>query len=111
MVDHKDDGSLDQLYAWREPLTFVLTEYAHLYEPIPGSPEMERLDCAVNLRPDRRPVHSARLQGIGDTLHLSDVACVYCQSTGTLLRRWPDDVIDCPRCRQNTLQRVSSYIT
>jgi hypothetical protein len=111
MLDHKYDGSQDQLYAWGGPVTWMPTKHEGLYKNADGTPEMAPFPCAHDFRPVRNKEESARLEGILDELNLASFACVSCHVAGTLTNQWPKNEKTCPRCGKEALQMVGSYIT
>lgn len=111
LLDHKYDGSRDQLYAWGGQVTWVPTEHERLFKNAPGTPEMAPVSSAHDFRPVRNQKKSARLEGILDELNLTGFACVFCGTPGALTKQWPEGETKCPRCGKETLQMVGSYIT
>ena len=111
MLDHKYDGSRDQLYAWGGQVTWVPTEYEGWFQNAPGTPEMAAVPCDHDFRPVRKKEEWARLEGILDELKLDDFACVFCHGAGTLVNQWPEGKKTCPRCGKETWEMVGSYIT
>jgi hypothetical protein len=111
MLDHKYDGSLDQLFGWGGPVIWVPTKHPGLYKNAVGTPEMGPIPCNRDFRPVRKKEKLERLEEILDELNLGTFVCVYCNSVGTLTNDWPEGETTCPRCGKQTLQNVGSYIT
>jgi hypothetical protein len=111
MLDHKYDGSRDELNAWGGPVTWVPTEYKCWYKNAPGTSEMAVVPCDHDFRPIRKEMEWARMEGVVDELNLSGFPCFFCRAVGGLTNQWPQGKTTCPRCSKETLQVVGCYIT
>jgi hypothetical protein len=111
LLDHKYDGSGDELFAWGGPVNWVPTAYERLFRHAPGTPELHAIETDHEFRPKRDNEKLARLQGLTDELSLADYRCPYCDQRGALTREWGSKNQRCPRCKADGIELVGSYIT
>jgi len=111
LLEHKYDGSPDELLAWGGPVTWVATEYEGLFRKAPGTPDLQGIASDHEFRPERNTEQPPRLQGLMDDLKLADFRCPYCDHLGSLAKEWDPRNHTCPRCNEEGIERVGSYIT
>src|SRR4051794_24322540 len=60
-LDHKHDGSRDQLYSWGGQISWVPAESERWYHPAPGTPDETPIPFEHDFRPIRDEECSGRL--------------------------------------------------
>jgi DNA-directed RNA polymerase subunit RPC12/RpoP len=71
----------------------------------------KEIACEHELRPFSTRQQTGKMEGLGDPLVLDPVLCSFCNHRGGLTEKWPENVIQCPKCKKLKLHLAGWYIT
>jgi len=101
ILDHKIDGTPDELYSRGGPTSAPDWSTTPLL-PVPTSHQF---------RPIRKQCEDLFREGLLDTLELGTFTCPVCNKEGKLTDSWSQDDVTCPRCLEQALTLVSHYLS